>query len=401
MWDNLPTEISTDILHRLGVKTLIKCTILSKSFLSLIASPDFISTHIAQHTNSQLLLRYFTLDNKEIYHFEPDDDTFSGFRSQGLLIPFHNNCFTVAGCVNGVLCLVDDFGGHEGTLIILWNPSIRKFVHVPRPIMVFKTHGPYQSACGFGFDSISDDYKVVRVVDLDTVHWKNPQTTRPPTQVEVFSLKTGCWRVIGDGPSYLIKRHDSEYRGYIPCFSNGSVYWVGYHHKYVILKFHMSTETFEILQVPEILTENESTFTRDMDLYVEECKGNLTLIQRNYNDAIKTCNVWLMKEDGVAKSWTKMFDFDIAKLHPCAMPRAFGFRKNGEVIIVKGGHNIYSGGRNENVVTSTDVVTHEDTALKEISVDCFSLYLSTYVESMVLFKEGKGIGEQTTQLDLF
>ncbi|XP_074274714.1 F-box protein CPR1-like [Silene latifolia] len=403
MLDNLPIEISTNILHRLGVKTLIKCTTLSKSFLSLITSQDFISTHIAQHTNSHLLLRYFTLDSEEKYHFEPDDDTFSGFQTQGLLVPFLNypdDCFTVAGCVNGVLCLVNDFR-IDGTLIILWNPSIRKFVHVPQPIMVFQTHGAYESVCGFGFDSISDDYKVVRVVDLDAPHWTNPEL---PTQVEVFSLKTGCWRVIGDGPNYIIKWR--KY-GYITRFINGSVYWIGSYiqdlNKIVIIKFDMSTESFEIIQLPEILIENESTSTPVMNLklYVQEYKGNLSLIIRNYNDAIKICSVWLMKEDGVFKTWTKMFDFDIAKLEPCAMPRAFGFRKNGEVIIVKGGHNIYSGGRNENVVTSTDVVTHDEIPLREVSVDCFSFYLSTYVESMVLFKEGKGIGEQTTQLDLF
>ncbi|XP_074276631.1 F-box protein CPR1-like [Silene latifolia] len=404
MWDNLPTEIWSDILHRLGVKPLIRCTILSKSFLSLITSHHFISTHIAKHANPHLLLRYFTVDSKkkkkkyhEMYHFEPDNDTFSGFQSKGLLLPFLNypadKCFTVAGCVNGVLCLVNDFR-IEGTLIILWNPSIRKFVHVPQPNIVYdESYGSYESVCGFGFDSISNDYKVVRIVKLDE--------TTLPTQVEVFSLKSRCWRVIGDGPSYLIKRHHC---GYTPCFSNGSVYWIGYRlvgpNKNVILKFDLSTESFEIIQLPRILIENESAGV--MDLYVQEYKGNLSLIKRNYDDEITSCTAWIMMEDGVVKSWSKMFDFDIGK---SGMPRAFGFRKNGEIMMVKGGQNIYSGNRNDqNVVVSTDLVSHGVTALrgiKGISVDRFSFYLSTYVESMVLFKEGIGIKKQTTQLALF
>ncbi|KAH9624231.1 hypothetical protein KSS87_021656 [Heliosperma pusillum] len=396
MLDNLPIEISTDILHRLEVKTLIKCTTLSKSFLSLITSQAFISTHIAtKHTHFHLLFRYLTLDSKEIYHFDPDDETFSGFQSQGLLVPFldyTDSCFTVAGCVNGVLCLVNDFRT-EGTLIILWNPSIKKFLHVPLPILVYRTYGPYESVCGFGFDSISDDYKVVRVVDLDAAYFRTPRVMNPPSQVEVYSLKSGCWRVIGDGPNYSIKRHSS---GYIPRFINGSVYWVGYKlfpNKYVIVKFDMSTESFEIIQLPDILIENESTFTENADLYVQECKGDLSLIMRNYYGDIKTCYGWLMKEVGGVRSWTKMFDFDFAKLRLCGMPRAFAFRKNGEVIMVQGGGN-------ENVVVSTNLVTHGETALRELRVGRFPFYLSTYVESMVLFKEGEGIKEQTTPLDL-
>ncbi|XP_074277229.1 F-box protein CPR1-like [Silene latifolia] len=394
MWDNLPTEISTDILHRLPVKTLIKCTTLSKSFLSLITSRDFISDHIPQHTNSHLLLRYFTQNNQEKYHFEPDNDTFSGFQNQGLLVPFlnyPNEWFTVAGCVNGVLCLVNDYRT-EGTLIILWNPSIRKFVHVPRPIFVFEKYGGYESACGFGFDSISDDYKVVRVVDL------GPEFQA--TQIEVYSLKSGCWRVIGVGPCYSIKLVYCG--GYTSCFLNGSVHWVGSrfvspNDENVILKFDMSTECFEIIQLPRILQETKAKFSRILDLFIHECNGMLTLIKWNYNDAIQTCSIWLMKEYGVVKSWTKTFDLDIGNLRPREMPKAFGFRKYGEVIMVNFGGAIFT--LEKNLVVSIDRVTHSETTLREIIAD-HSYYLSTYVESMVLFKEGIGIEDQTTQLDL-
>ncbi|XP_074275757.1 F-box protein CPR1-like [Silene latifolia] len=399
MWNNLPTEITNNILHRLPVKTLIKCTILSKSFLSLITSHDFISTHIAQYANSHLLLRYFTKDKQEIYRFDADDDTFSGFQTQGLLVPFLNypdKCFTVAGCVNGVLCLVNDFG-MEGTLIILWNPSIRKFVHVPRPIIVVQSYGPYQSVCGFGFDPISVDYKVVRLVQLDSGDGPSSET-----QVEVYSLKSGCWRVIGVGPCYSIKQCST---GYTPHFINGSVYWLGTPYAFpncetVLLKFDMSTESFETIQLPSILQDTGLIFGGTSDFFINEYNGNLTLIKRNYNGEIKTCSAWLMKEDGVVKSWTKMFDFSIAKLHPCGMPRTFGFKKNGEVIMVKGGHDIFARHESETVIVSTDLVTHSMTTLSDIRVDCFSYYLSTYVETMVLFKEGKGIEQQTTQLDL-
>ncbi|KAH9608705.1 hypothetical protein KSS87_018236 [Heliosperma pusillum] len=221
------------------------------------------------------------------------------------------------------------------------------------------------------------------------------------TKVEVYSLKSGCWRVIGVGPCYLIK---DIFYGYTPRFANGSVYWVGApygapNYEKVLLKFDLSAESFETILLPGVLMKNEPKFDRTMDMYIQECKGNLTLIKRNRDD--DTCSVWLMKEDGVVNSWTKMFDVNIGELGSCGMPRAFGFRNNGEVIMVEGDqNNIYADSRSNNVVISTDLVTRHETTLRETSVDCNSFYLSTYVESMVLFKEGKGIEEQTMQLDL-
>ncbi|XP_074278900.1 putative F-box protein At3g10790 [Silene latifolia] len=386
MWDNLPTEISTNILHRLPVKTLIKCTILSKSFLSLITSHPFISDHITQHNNSHLLLRYFTHDKQELYHFDPDDDTFSGFQTQGLVVPFLNYpemCFTVAGCINGVLCLVNDFQ-IEGTLIILWNPSIRKFVHLPRPILVFDICGPYQSVCGFGFDPVSDDYKVVRVVELD-----NGQKASSEAQVEVYSLKSGCWRVIGGCPCYSIKHYDS---GYTPRFINGSVYWLGTPYAFpncetVLLKFDMSSESFETIQLSGVLKLSELRFTRN--LYLQEIKGVLTLIKSNYKIANKTCSAWILKEDGVVKSWTKIFDFDIAKLRPHGRhgrPLAFSFRKNGEVIMVKSG--LDGDSREESGVVSIDPVTQSGTTVRVINADRHLFYLCVGPPSLITIWRG-------------
>ncbi|XP_074313287.1 F-box protein CPR1-like [Silene latifolia] len=400
MWNNLPTEISSNILHRLPVKTLIKCTILSKSFLNLITNQPFISDHIAQNANSHLLLRYYTHDGEELYHFEPDDHTFSGFQTDGLIVPFHNyigDCFNVAGCVNGVLCLVNDFSA-EGTLILLWNPCIRKFVHVPRPIIVFDTHGAYKSVCGFGFDSISDDYKVVRLVELDNGIDLGFGVSAE-MQVEVYSLKSECWRVIGVGPGCSIKKYYGF--GYTPRFINGCVYFLGLsysgqNYENVLLKFNMCTESFEIIQVTGVLKLIESGFASD--LFVLETNQVVTLIKSIYNDASMTCScsAWILKEDGDVKSWTKICDIDIGKLRPHGMVMAFSFRKNGEVITVKYGQDCYGG--KENVVDLIDPVTHSRTTLREISADRYSFYLSTYVESMVLFKEGKGIEEQNTPL---
>ncbi|XP_074317989.1 F-box/kelch-repeat protein At3g06240-like [Silene latifolia] len=261
--------------------------------------------------------------------------------------------------------------------------------------MVLPTYFPFNSVCGFGFDPISDDYKVVRLIELDICYEASSEV-----QVEVFSLKSGCWRVIGVGPCFGIKPY---YNGYTPRFFNGSVYWVvsSYSPDEYVLRFDMSTEIFETIQLPEVLKLSESGYIQG--LYIQASERMLTLIKSNYSDyesrICSTCSAWILKEDGVGKSWTKIFDFDIAKLRPRGMPMAFSFRKNGEIIMVKSNHQSYV--EEENVVFSIDPVTQSEATLRNVNAKHHSFYLSTYVESMVLFKEGKGIEEQNTPLKFF
>lgn len=75
-----------------------------------------------------------------------------------------NPCFRVDTC-NGLVCLADDLGPY-GYNFIVFNPSIRKSVTLPKPTVRFKTHGGYDASIGFGFDAMTNDYKVVRLVTL-------------------------------------------------------------------------------------------------------------------------------------------------------------------------------------------------------------------------------------------
>lgn len=76
-----------------------------------------------------------------------------------------NDVFRMVGCVNGLVCLSDDIVEETDTLI-LWNPVIRRFLTLPPPKTEIVSADLCQSVYGFGFDSPSNDYKVVRSLYL-------------------------------------------------------------------------------------------------------------------------------------------------------------------------------------------------------------------------------------------
>ncbi|KAF3623508.1 hypothetical protein FXO38_30706 [Capsicum annuum] len=61
----LPPEIITEILSRLPVKSLLKFRSVSKSWLALICSPEFINTHLSLSTNEEETLHLIILNDLE------------------------------------------------------------------------------------------------------------------------------------------------------------------------------------------------------------------------------------------------------------------------------------------------------------------------------------------------
>ncbi|KAI8006911.1 F-box protein [Camellia lanceoleosa] len=133
MSDYIPRELLIDILTRLPAETLVRSTLVSKSWYSLITSPSFISHHlnrtISNPNNTHLLLRYCTEDpiEQEYYSLRLDDPITNTFNEYAKLkFPF--TCidppFGIVGSCNGLICISDDQAcyNHE---MFLWNPLIR------------------------------------------------------------------------------------------------------------------------------------------------------------------------------------------------------------------------------------------------------------------------------------
>jgi hypothetical protein len=156
-----------------------------------------ISTHLhlSIKSNSNLnFLRLFSRQNIELYAlYNDDDDDFTEHTMFDFpLKPLNSKrlfcAMALVGICNGLVCLSDD--SHINTeQFYLWNPCVRKFVKLPLPNVACQSSKKH---IGFGFNSKTNDYKVVSVVSLEV----DPNILKERPKVEVYSLSTGVWRII-------------------------------------------------------------------------------------------------------------------------------------------------------------------------------------------------------------
>ncbi|XVF52500.1 hypothetical protein PTKIN_Ptkin05aG0023100 [Pterospermum kingtungense] len=248
MSDYIPQEIILQILYRLPVKSLVKFTLVCKLWQSLITSSCFINTHLAktlsEPINSHpLLIRRFTdFPEEEHYFLYSNHESLDIF--QTLKSPFkpRKNLYPrILGTVHGLICLSDDIFEFSNR-IVLWNPSIRKSIELPRPNITSDEVGSYIFTLGFGFDAKKHDYKVVR---LAYVRSGDHRSHLLPPKVEVFSVAEKGWRMVsGKGiECYFVEDTWSQ------CFLNGRVHWIAYEKKIGgvknwVLLFDMEDEKF-------------------------------------------------------------------------------------------------------------------------------------------------------------
>ncbi|XVF62525.1 hypothetical protein PTKIN_Ptkin09bG0015300 [Pterospermum kingtungense] len=246
-----PDDIILDILCRLDVEDLLRFRCVPKEFCSLIDNPYFIKLHLSRspETNTnyviirECLLCFVDIDSlkttTKLYH--PLD---AGIYSE------------ILGSCNGFLAL-RSLGSDED--ICLWNPSTRKSYILP----VTETHYPplYNNSpstfrYGFGYEPISDDYKLVRMDQFDELIRGGDDITWE-TEVRVYSLSTNSWRRIKDFP-FRFKYFQSN-----GILANHALHWVVRNKsnsdtKSIIVAFDLGTEEYRVVPLPDGLGEDSN-----------------------------------------------------------------------------------------------------------------------------------------------
>ncbi|XP_055809425.1 F-box/kelch-repeat protein At3g23880-like [Solanum dulcamara] len=284
----LPIEVIFEILLRLPVKSIIKFKTVSKSWLSLLSSPQFVNTHLIFSRNNhknippKLLLSTPNQNlSKKIYTLFPAlSKTF--VRVDLNYLVKSPCCLTrFIGSCDGLICL-----SVENSLI-LWNPSTRKWKKLPKePVFM---NQDYCCTYGFGYDEFNDDYKLVLVYSSKIKNIGN-------NEFKVYSLKTNSW-----------KRIKAFVNGYVYSNSgvllNGIIHWDSRPHcdfnvdNSKIVYFDLVNEKQGKLDLPsydeneyvhwDLMSSKESLF----GFCHCECQGAV--------------DIWIMKEYGVKESWNK------------------------------------------------------------------------------------------------
>ncbi|XP_028808794.1 F-box protein At3g07870-like [Neltuma alba] len=337
MSDRLPQEIVEEILHRLPVKSLVK-------FITIhLHQEEFYSLYsVNQQTN------HFSVERFPLSHL---------FRRDRLDI--------FAGTCNGLVCAADYSSFHSATILI-WNPLLRKYLVLPKPIMTCKKrkrqlYDDYHLHFGFGFDSKNNDYKVIRLMILcaeqDTPH------------VEVYSLVSRSWRIIDVRVPPFFFCYLNNWLA--PIAVNGAVHWVvgrrGFERYKFILSFDVTEETFGELMLPQQSRKVAST------LLAVEGGHSLAVVNHFMKRNRRVFSIWVMKKYGVIESWTEIFQCD---------SKSYG-GVSGILALTTGGKVV--------VRLASEVITLIDPingSLEPVGQQgCSEAYAGSYVESLFLINK--------------
>ncbi|XP_049403407.1 F-box/kelch-repeat protein At3g23880-like [Solanum stenotomum] len=303
---SLPEELIAAILVRVPVKYLLQFKCVSTKWFDLISSPEFVKTHLSfsakDYTRHISLLQLDTLDTNikscsvsSLFH-----DSITEALDLDCPMKYPHQRVYVSGSVNGLVCLTDRFDG-----LVLWNPSIRKFKKVLDfvPTQMCRCW----SMCGFGYDEVHDDYKVVGIFS---------SMIKSYFEAVIYSLKNDSWRTLEDfkpGMSYCSSSK----------FVNGKLHWIIMRKgRWGIMSIDLVDEKWGKVELP--------CSNKEGDLKLGVLGNDLSVVCKNHERTHS--DVWVMKEYGFKESWTKLYTIRYPENYKLSPP-LFMYNK-GEIMLV-------------------------------------------------------------------
>ncbi|XP_074263037.1 F-box protein CPR1-like [Silene latifolia] len=301
MMTQLPIDLITDILSRLPAKCVVCLKIVCKSWCNLISDDYFVNCHLEKSLATKTNLHY-VVTTPRFYmqeydnlpeprkktcnvHYSADFDSLGNLRE--LSHPF-KDCRTgtqVFGSCRGLLLLC--VTKHQ---LLLYNPTTQTYNVLPS-LRVYQAAETFGHFCyGFGYDNATRDFKCVRIMQR-----LFKEIGYLLCEVMLYSQKTNCWKRVPDFPCYSLPCD----RG-VGVFVHETLHWVGTNSNDVyefIVAFNLRDEAFSCLPLPNF------HFKTCRGLHVGTVDGILCLL----TNCSFHCHVWVMKEYGVAKPWTRMF----------------------------------------------------------------------------------------------
>ncbi|KAL2937381.1 hypothetical protein RDABS01_020830 [Bienertia sinuspersici] len=286
-------EILEDILSRLPAKSIGRFRCVSIPWRALLSQPHFIKNHLNRikqfrfEEQSLFLVTYeskclFTTQLKNAHHMLDEMATFA------TKISFDNHQFDTEVLIRNVasydgLALFED----KERLLLLVNPTTKEFKELPESPYALDPDASSYSMYGVGYDSVSDDYKVVTVFFY----------------INVYSVKNGTWKSAANSPYDHAVGHVTS-----GVFVDGCIHWLACttsDYSSVIVAFDLTEEKFRQVPPPSLVEGSNFVFSRLLTLGGCLCMSDSN---RDY----KT-DIWVMTDYGVKESWTRFAIIDTEK----------------------------------------------------------------------------------------
>ncbi|KAK7338968.1 hypothetical protein VNO77_19603 [Canavalia gladiata] len=332
-------ELIVEILSRVSVKALIRFKCVCKSWNTLITSPSFIKLHLHRSTENydfdhlQIMLKVHFTGFHEFY--EVSRSVRSLFDHpvpaviQDLRYQIKDKYFLVGSC-NGLFCMIvannkirriRPTSGDRG--VYVWNAATR-LISQKLPAFQVDWYRLVRTTFGFGYDIVSDTYKVVAVHSVqDECYGSNK------TEVEIYIMgESYYWRRLRNFP-HVVLDEDA-----VCIMNNGTLNWVALYdyanhsNERVIVSFDLGKETWKKLLLPSDLSRHivpKLVVLRDYLCVWHDLK-NIHFV------------LWQMKEYGHEESWTQLLkisylNFRIDGLE-CVSFEPLCMAKNGDVLML-------------------------------------------------------------------
>ncbi|CAI9782112.1 unnamed protein product [Fraxinus pennsylvanica] len=246
---SLPEDVIVVILSRLPVKALLRFKCVCTRWRSLISSSFFASLHldrsIANPARHSLLVHELRRRNKhmslDLLTSSPNENLNLGLDRAYTFGPE----LIYAGSINGLICML----GNSADSLLIWNPSSRMFKTLP----LGRHTDPSCLSIGFGWDTISDDYKVVKIGS----NYEDGKLRR--TWSEVWSANLDSWSEVEIDQNFGLLKNSCD------VIVKGFAYWFaedGFESDRIslIASFDMRTEVLKLVPVPDSLVGPQNDF---------------------------------------------------------------------------------------------------------------------------------------------
>ncbi|EOA33949.1 hypothetical protein CARUB_v10021443mg [Capsella rubella] len=235
--EELAEDIQMEIMSWLPLKSLVKCTCVSKQCASLIRSKYFRDRYLRRSmTRPRLLFVNFPFGRDVLLHsvYQEEEPLLSSGQQQIRISP-DPRC-EVSQPIRGLLCI------QENTKIVILNPGTKKLLTTKLPKI--QAHKNAVITCFFGYDESTDEFKVLCMTKLASDGPSEGAINEHQISTVCFGDET-CWRRI-------TCKHDHSPVTQGLC-KEGLLYYGAQSssNKSLVMRFNVSSEVFSVIEVPE------------------------------------------------------------------------------------------------------------------------------------------------------